>query len=137
VKCEGRYFTIIGAGPFPTYSALSQFYAQKLALCQHFKFMGCPLGAAPFDDSEPLVFVHQDLSMRNIMLGSDGHVWLIDWEYAEFYPRWFEYASMMAYKGIYPSSWTSVIPSIAGNYESQTQFLDNISWALFHPRLRL
>jgi len=75
--------------------------------------------------------------MRNIMLGSDGRVWLVDWEYAGFYPRWFEYAGMMAYKGIYPSSWTSVIPSIAGNYESQMQFLDNISWALFHPRLRL
>jgi len=63
MKCEGRYFTIIGAGPFPTYSVLSQFYAQKSALCQHFKFTGCPLDAAPFDDSAPLVFVHQDLSM--------------------------------------------------------------------------
>ncbi|KAI0656912.1 kinase-like domain-containing protein [Cubamyces menziesii] len=43
-----------------------------------------------FDDSEPLVFVHGDLCLRNLILGADGQLWLIDFGFAGVYPRWFE-----------------------------------------------
>ena len=47
-----------------------------------------------FDDSAPLVFTHQDLNPRNIIVGEDGRLWLIDWAWAGYYPPWFEYVTM-------------------------------------------
>ncbi|KAH9971786.1 hypothetical protein BJV77DRAFT_958133, partial [Russula vinacea] len=37
-----------------------------------------------FDDSRPLVFTHGDLSMRNIIFGTDGRIWLVDWALSGF-----------------------------------------------------
>lgn len=48
------------------------------------------------EDTGPLVFTHHDLNMRNIILGKDGKVWLIDWDFSGYYPRYFEYLSMYA-----------------------------------------
>lgn len=32
--------------------------------------------------------------MRNIIVGDDGRLWLIDWAWAGFYPPWFEFVAM-------------------------------------------
>lgn len=42
----------------------------------------------------PMVFVHHDLAPRNIMLDPNGQLWLVDWDLAGFYPKFFEYAGM-------------------------------------------
>ncbi|EEB90401.1 hypothetical protein MPER_11400 [Moniliophthora perniciosa FA553] len=47
-----------------------------------------------WDDTQPLVFSHLDLVPRNIILGADGRVWIIDWGFSGFYPPWFEYVAM-------------------------------------------
>ena len=47
-----------------------------------------------FDDSAPLVLTHQDLNMRNLIVGDDGRLWVIDWAWSGFYPRWFEFVAM-------------------------------------------
>ncbi|KAI0783771.1 hypothetical protein C8Q75DRAFT_833485 [Abortiporus biennis] len=47
----------------------------------------------PFDESYPLVFTHNDISMRNVILGDDGKVYLVDWAFSGFYPAWMEYHS--------------------------------------------
>ena len=47
-----------------------------------------------FSSNRPLVFTHHDLAPRNIILDNEGHLWLIDWDLAGFYPRCFEYAGM-------------------------------------------
>lgn len=47
-----------------------------------------------FDDSAPLVFTHQDINMRNLIVGDDGCLWLIDFGWAGWYPLWFEYVVM-------------------------------------------
>ncbi|KAJ3556326.1 hypothetical protein NP233_g12007 [Leucocoprinus birnbaumii] len=39
-----------------------------------------------FDISEPLVIVHGDFTPRNMILGDDGWLWLIDWGYSGYYP---------------------------------------------------
>jgi hypothetical protein len=51
---------------------------------------------APFDSNAPLVFTHMDLHLRirNIIFGDDGQLWVIDWADADWYPSWFESASM-------------------------------------------
>lgn len=47
--------------------------------------------ADSFDNSGPLVLTHQDITMRNIIVGDDGRLLLIDWSWAGFYPPWFEF----------------------------------------------
>jgi thiamine kinase-like enzyme len=82
-------------GPFPDYASLSAFYNGKLDLAKripHFDNLGntiqSPLpDGQPFDDTRPLVLIHGDLSMRNIIYGRDGRIWLVDWGKLGFYPR--------------------------------------------------
>jgi hypothetical protein len=80
-----------------------------------------------FDDSMPLVFTHDDISPYNIRLGKDGTVWLTDWESGGAYPKWFEYANMMAYDDDegWPHGMRWFIPLIAGWYMKQLSFLVN------------
>ena len=82
----------------------------------------------------PLVFTHLDLRLKNIMLGTDGKIWIMDWEAAGFYPRWFEYASMMRYREDDPPSWVKAIPYIVGNHEKQAQFIEVIEYGLIEGR---
>ena len=59
-------------------------------------------------------------------LGTDGKIWLLDWDRAGMYPQWFEYASIMAYKhheDPMPRGWLWFAPLIAGWYESQLSFM--------------
>ncbi|KAL5522297.1 hypothetical protein ACEPAF_2154 [Sanghuangporus sanghuang] len=132
-KCTGRLFTDDGAGPFHSYSEMSQWYQNQLLLVQRWRKEG--LDSAPFDDSGPLVFTHMDLHPRNIILGDDGQLWIVDWTHAGWYPSWFESASMTRFakpRSDIPSSWTSWIPFIAGSCEKpgQLPFIRAISCAL-------
>ncbi|KAH7311619.1 ankyrin repeat protein [Stachybotrys elegans] len=47
-----------------------------------------------FSTNQPFVFTHHDLAPRNIILDPAGQLWLIDWDYGGFYPKFFEYAGM-------------------------------------------
>ena len=47
-----------------------------------------------FDNLEALVLTHQDIKPRNIIVGEDGRLWMIDWAWPGYYPPWFEYVAM-------------------------------------------
>ncbi|KAI9758727.1 MAG: hypothetical protein M4579_002902 [Chaenotheca gracillima] len=64
---------------------------------------GLPKGRVP-PTPKSLVFVHHDLAPRNILLDPWGQLWLLDWDYAGFYPRYFEYAAMQNFTQ--PEEWT-------------------------------
>ena len=40
------------------------------------------------------VLTHHNLVPKNMVVDRDNQLWLIDWEYAGWYPKFFEYASM-------------------------------------------
>jgi aminoglycoside phosphotransferase (APT) family kinase protein len=126
--CRGPFFTELGAGPFPTYEELTAWYNKRLEVTRRY-YKG-PSDAPPFDDTMPLVFTHLDLHLGNIILGTDGKIWIIDWEVAGFYPQWFEYASMMRGQNDNPPCWDKVVPYIVGNYEKQALFIRVIVPAL-------
>ncbi|KIY46229.1 kinase-like protein [Fistulina hepatica ATCC 64428] len=131
-RCEGFYFTEDGAGPFNSYADLVAWYDMKRQITAYYE----PKNNAPFppfDASEPLTFVHGDLNMRNILIGTDGKVWLIDFGCAGAYPPWFEYAGLLLFAGIGsmgPRSWTFFVPFMAGFYKRQYTFLMRIQYAL-------
>jgi hypothetical protein len=84
-------------------------------------------GDLDFDDSQPMVLTHGDLSLRNIMLGHDGKIWLVDWGFSGFYPPWFEYIAAMSaaendkYMGLV--SWWRHIPLVTGAWLKEKAML--------------
>ena len=93
-----------------------------------------------FDDSAPLVLTHQDLNMRNFIVGDDGRLWVIDWAWARFYPLWFEFVVMRRQSeneeiltGKKEAQWDAMIPFICDPYFKQKQWLiragRSLTWA--------
>ena len=143
-KCDGPMFGDRSCGPFPDYASLSAFYNYKLNIAKkvtipdgHGNTIHCAHpDTEPFDDSRPLVFVHGDLRMRNIIFGSDGRLWLVDWGMSGFYPPWFEYVSMVYAAENYrqPDSWNRLIPFIADPLFKHMRWMDGLGVALIAYR---
>ena len=139
--CDTYLFGEKRCGPFPDYASLSAFYNRKRDITISVsksrvdggnRIRRAPPDIEPFDDSRPLVFNHGDLSMRNIILGRDGRIWLVDWGLSGFYPRWFEYVSMVytAESDGAPDSWNRLIPFIADPLFKHMKWMDRIGAAL-------
>lgn len=128
LPCDSQLFGLYGAGPFATTGDMTAWFARKLRACQ--RVGRAPKDAPAFDTLGPLVMSHQDLCPRNLLLGDDGRLWVLDWENAGFYPRWFEYAVMRYYSQENPWLWRKALPLVAGFYERVTRWMRYISWAV-------
>jgi aminoglycoside phosphotransferase (APT) family kinase protein len=126
-------------GPFPDYASLSAFFNRRVYIPKkiiypdrHGNEIRCAYpDPEPFDDSSPLVFTHRDIRMRNIILGKDGKIWLVDWGLSGFYPRWFEYVSTVYAAEIdrAPDSWNYLIPFVADPLFKHMKWMDRIGLA--------
>ncbi|OCH86603.1 kinase-like protein [Obba rivulosa] len=113
-------------GPFHTKRELARWAHGRLRLTEQVWNVNC--GVEPFDDSEHLVLTHGDIAWRNLILGDDGKLWLIDWGSSGVYPPWFEYAAM---RRLYESRfWTYIRRFVAGAYKKQELFRLAIDWAI-------
>ncbi|KAI9065497.1 hypothetical protein FKP32DRAFT_1567912 [Trametes sanguinea] len=115
-------------GPFSSYAEFSTFWNDRHAMSHRLRRRAMPEAAnsvarEPFDDSEPLVLTHNDLNFRNILIGDDGCVWLIDWAFSGFYPPWFEFVSTRIQQRDGSDwgdwVWELCIPFICGPYYKQ------------------
>ena len=61
-----------------------------------------PQGYIP-PTAKTFVFTHHDLAPQNLLLDSSDQLWLLDWDYAGWYPSYFEYASMQNF--FIPQGW--------------------------------
>ncbi|KAK0822676.1 hypothetical protein LTR73_009134 [Friedmanniomyces endolithicus] len=55
----------------------------------------------------PMVFTHLDISARNLLI-KGSCVWLLDWEFAGYFPRSAEIATLRLDLGKDPANWTSI-----------------------------
>ncbi|KAI0777645.1 kinase-like domain-containing protein [Trametes elegans] len=119
-------------GPFSSYAEYAAFWNERHAygMTPHNatpeEEAAIAASLIPFDDSAPLVFTHNDLAMRNIIVGDDGRLWLIDWGFAGFYPPWFEFVNLRlswlcekARERRRDWLWDLCIPFICGPYHWQ------------------
>ncbi|KAG5337961.1 hypothetical protein C0989_008564 [Termitomyces sp. Mn162] len=120
-------------GPFTSYSHLAQYFneRQKRFADKYNLHLD-----TPFDDSKPLVFSHQDINLRNVILGTDDRLWLIDWGCSGYYPEWFEYIAMQnqaelaTLAGTDDPFWKLLIPFIAGPYFYHHLWYQNMQTSL-------
>ena len=89
--CRGRFFTEYSAGPFKSASEMEGWFNHKLEICKHYK--KAPLDTPAFKFTK-FVLVHQDISPRNLILGTAGQLWLVDWGHAGAYPPVLEQAAI-------------------------------------------
>ncbi len=108
---EGYYFSHQGAGPFETCEDMIHWFNRRIEIGNKRAAQKCDVSS--FTASGPLVFCHQDLCLRNILLGDDGVLYVLDWEWAGFYPEWLELAGMTRYSD-QPWSFRIFIPFICG-----------------------
>ena len=125
-------------GPFASYAALSAFFndRHRRALDAEGVPQDDPARKDVFDDSEPLVLTHQDLNLRNIVVGEGGRLWLVDWAWAGYCPPWFEYVAAQrqsedaCISGTDDGFWRVLVPFICGPYFRQERWLSRMSQAL-------
>jgi hypothetical protein len=111
--CYGLQFGYDPQGPFKTTDALAGYLHRLHDIAEYRhnnKFI--PLNESLFSR---LVFTHNDLNMRNILLDSEGRLWLIDWGFTGFFPPCFEYLAMLytAQNETAPKGWQAAIKFMA------------------------
>jgi hypothetical protein len=122
-RCHGPMFLFEGRSKGP--------FEHPMQLLNYFS--GWPgNNARRFDDSchsQPLVLTHNDLSMRNIIVGHDGKLWLVDWGWSGFYPPFCEYIATKsaAYNDDAPRSWWKYIPLVAGAWLKEENIASPVS----------
>lgn len=57
----------------------------------------------PIPQDAQFVLTHHDLAPRNLLVSPSGELWLLDWDYAGYYPKSFEYAGMYTFR--VPRDW--------------------------------
>jgi hypothetical protein len=114
--CHGLQFGYDPQGPFPTMDSLAGFF-RRLHHFSEYRIADRYTPLPPIDESffSRLVFTHNDLNMRNILLDSEGRLWVIDWDFAGFFPPCFEYLAMRyaAQKDREPRDWQAAIKLMA------------------------
>ncbi|PSS00862.1 hypothetical protein PHLCEN_2v4089, partial [Hermanssonia centrifuga] len=120
--CVGFIFEGKRRTAFPDLQSISDWFrahVQDRRACNHLP----PSTYDPFKSCTRMVLTHMDLNMRNILMGKDGRISIVDWDWSGFYPEWFEYTSMFYAEFINgPLSWMRCIPFITNPY------VDNVRW---------
>lgn len=92
---EGPFFTEYGAGPFTSRKDIEDWFNDRLLVCHDFGHASQTQPgwfSGQFDD---LVMCHLDIHPRNLIVDSQGELWLLDWAFSGAYPRYFESASLL------------------------------------------
>lgn len=108
-------------GPFTSQPHLRNWMNGRFRVAEYLS--GRHIAVPAFDDSAPLVLVHGDLCLRNVILGADGRLWLIDFGCAGVYPPWFE-AYGARDDGMFrpPKLWTAARKIAVGEWDAQERF---------------
>ncbi|KAL3459362.1 kinase-like domain-containing protein [Aspergillus heterothallicus] len=123
--CRGQFFTQYTAGPFENTSQMEDWFNHKLDICKAWKHASQDLPAFKFTD---FVLTHQDISPRNLILDTEGHVWLVDWADAGAYPRAFEGAAISC-QSAFPG-FNEMVLSLIPRYPGEEEQLKSIGYAL-------
>lgn len=80
----------------------------------------------------PLVLCHMDLCRRNMILGEDGTVNLLDWGHAGFFPRFYEVATLSClnpYDGDYEKPLIGAVESLLQLTEDEKRDMRMVHYA--------
>lgn len=76
-------------------------------------------------DGSP-VFTHNDFQRKNIMVQPDGTPIIIDWEFASWYPKYWEYSSATFAHGGWNDDWHDYVRMILDEYPNESLWLSSM-----------
>ncbi|KAG6836437.1 hypothetical protein H0H93_008031 [Arthromyces matolae] len=127
-------------GPFDSSHALFEFFAHRTNYLANRRKLPAddPFRHHSLDRSEPLVLTHNDLHLGNIILADDGRLWIIDWAWAGYHPKWFEYVGteLREVFSTKPNLWTRSFPFICGPYFEQRAWHEERAYVFAIPMRR-
>ncbi|KZO89623.1 hypothetical protein CALVIDRAFT_46347 [Calocera viscosa TUFC12733] len=132
VPSTGPCFGLCEPGPFESLQELFDFFDHKRHV---FNKLGGNVNPYQFPDETRLVFVHQDLNPRNLLVDKDERLWIIDWKNSGFYPECFEYCAvfLQAGDGVYQNLEDLAqreLDVIGNQHESFGRLVRSIRWVL-------
>ncbi|KAF7548794.1 hypothetical protein G7Z17_g6831 [Cylindrodendrum hubeiense] len=76
-------------------------------------------------DGSP-VFTHNDFQRKNIMVQPDGTPVIIDWEFASWYPTYWEYSTATYANGGWNDDWHDYVRMVLDEYPNQSLWLSSM-----------
>ncbi|KAK8002565.1 hypothetical protein PG989_002284 [Apiospora arundinis] len=76
-------------------------------------------------DGSP-VFTHNDFQRKNVMVQPDGTPVIIDWEFASWYPAYWEYSTATWANGGWNDDWHDYVRVILDGYPTQALWLNTM-----------
>lgn len=76
-------------------------------------------GHVKFNPSDAFVLCHLDIAPRNIISMDNGHICLVDWASAGFYPRLLEYVSLSYQEANFSKMLLDALPALSTYEEEQ------------------
>ncbi|KAE8350088.1 kinase-like domain-containing protein [Aspergillus coremiiformis] len=125
---RGYWFTDIGAGPLGSKERIESWFNRRLEISQ--KFHQAP-ETVPLFHFDKVVLTHLDIAPRNLILGPDGKVWLIDWGDAGIYPDGFEVASLKARRFEAPEYTDMLLEMLSKMLPMHEELYQQLRWITF------
>ncbi|KAG8410761.1 hypothetical protein J3458_016858 [Metarhizium acridum] len=114
------------SGPFDSETqlnnALVEKYLYNSGMPSKAKFYRRVLPLVLYDHAS--VFSHGDFQRKNVLVGDDGNLSLVDWESAGWYPSYWEYALAMFACGGWRDDWHEYVASILDEYPNEYVWFD-------------
>lgn len=72
------------------------------------------------------IFTHNDFHRKNIIVREDGVPVIIDWEFASWYPTYWEYSTAMFANGGWNDDWHEYLRIVLDEYPNQSLWLSSM-----------
>ncbi|ORY10470.1 kinase-like domain-containing protein [Clohesyomyces aquaticus] len=72
------------------------------------------------------VFTHNDFQRKNVMVQPDGTPFIIDWEFASWYPTYWEYSTATFCNGGWNDDWHDYVRIALDEYPNQALWLSSL-----------
>lgn len=125
-KCQGPWFTNSGAGPFKTLQEVQDWFNHKVDVGIQVRELPATTSRFRFQD---LVFTHQDIADRNLVLDAGGKAWLVDWGCAGVYPVGFEQVALREQSAIKPVA-EMVLSKLSDRHDEMARQKARIAYGL-------
>ncbi|KAF2759358.1 kinase-like protein [Pseudovirgaria hyperparasitica] len=123
---QGKWFTPYGAGPFTGPLDLEKYFNERLQIAKNFSRVSKSI--PPFNlETSIFVLTHLDIAPRNLVLDSDGKVWLIDWANSGAYPPMLEIATLVADQEKCKSFYETLLQKVRRDEDAIEQFMSGNS----------
>ncbi|KAK7413102.1 hypothetical protein QQX98_008050 [Neonectria punicea] len=72
------------------------------------------------------IFTHNDLQRKNIIIQDNGVLVIIDWEFASWYPTYWEYSTATFANGCWNDDWHDYLRIVLDEYPNQSLWLSSM-----------